>query len=75
MLLGTLWELGNSSGTYPTPWPPQKKEKRNWIVHECMLSLLVACMKFLFRKLLVTIFGLGYWHGQKFGDIVKKKCI
>jgi hypothetical protein len=36
--------------------PPQKK--KNWIIHECMLSLPIGCMKFLFPELLVTIFGL-----------------
>ncbi len=25
--LGTLWELGNSLGTYPCPCPSQNKEK------------------------------------------------
>jgi len=54
MHLGTLWELI----TVPAPLK-KKEEKRNWMVHECMLSLLIACMKFLFPKLLVTIFGLG----------------
>jgi hypothetical protein len=50
----------NSLGTYPCPCPPQKiKRERNWIIHECMVSLLIACVNCLFPKLLVTIFGLG----------------
>jgi hypothetical protein len=57
MHLGTLWELENSLGTYPCPCPSQKKRKRNCMIHECMLSFLIASMKFLFPKLLVTIFG------------------
>jgi hypothetical protein len=51
--MGTLWEL------IPVPAPLKNKRERNWIVHGCMLSLLIACMKFLFPKLLITIFGLG----------------
>jgi hypothetical protein len=40
--------------------PPNQnlKEKKSWHF-ECMLSLPIGCMKFLFPKLLVTIFGLG----------------
>jgi hypothetical protein len=63
--LGTLWELdGNTLGTrektqkVTLPRPPWK-EKKNWIIHECVLSLHIGCMKFLFPKLFVTIFGLG----------------
>jgi hypothetical protein len=37
--------------------PPKEREKQAY--HECMLSLPIGCMKFLFSKLLVTIFGLG----------------
>jgi len=59
MHLGTLWELGNSLGTYPCRCPLKKERKRNWFVHECMLTLLIAYMKFLVPKLLVTIFDLG----------------
>jgi hypothetical protein len=42
----------------PPPAPPPQKEKI-WTVHECKLSLPHGCMKFLFPKLFVTIFGLG----------------
>jgi hypothetical protein len=30
-----------------------------------MLSLLIGCMKLLFPKLFVIIFGLGEWQGYK----------
>jgi hypothetical protein len=40
------------------PTRPLQKGK-NWTIHECKLSLLIGCMKFLFPKLLVTIFHLG----------------
>jgi hypothetical protein len=33
-----------------------------------MLSLLIGCMKLLFPKLFVTIFGLGEWQGHKLWD-------
>jgi hypothetical protein len=63
-LIGTPWEHdGNTLRTREEnkkiPVPPLKK-KKNWTVHECMLSLLpIGCMKFLFPKPFVTIFGLG----------------
>jgi hypothetical protein len=41
-----------------TPRPQNLKEKKSRHF-ECMLSLPVGCMKFLFPKLFVTIFGLG----------------
>jgi len=41
----------------PLPLAPQKEKK--WTIHECMLTLSIGCMKFLFPKLFVTIFGLG----------------
>jgi hypothetical protein len=34
-----------------------------------MLSLPIGCMIVLFPKVFVTIFGLGQWLGQWFGDI------
>jgi hypothetical protein len=37
--------------------PPLKEE--NWTPHECMLSVLIGCMKILFSKLFVTLFRLG----------------
>jgi hypothetical protein len=61
---GTTWELEKPLRTpweqekkqknpFPAPPPPLPKEK-NWIPHECMLSLLIDLM-----KLFVTIFGIG----------------
>jgi len=48
------------------PWEPdgnmlgtKKKNEKKSRHFECMLSLRVGCMKFLFPKLFVTIFGLG----------------
>jgi len=46
--------------TAPTQ-PPKEKTRAH---HECMLSLPNGCMKFLFPKLVVTIFGLGQCLGQ-----------
>jgi hypothetical protein len=40
-----------------SPQPCQKEKTK--VHHECMLSLPTDCMKFLFSKLFVTIFGLG----------------
>jgi hypothetical protein len=47
--------LGNLMGTC---WEQRKKEK-NLRHFECMLRLPIGCMKFIFPKLFVTIFGLG----------------
>jgi hypothetical protein len=67
-ILGTHWELeGNMLGTkekilaLPPPPPPfsKLKRKRKSRHVECMMSLPIGCMKFLFPKLFVTIFGLG----------------
>jgi hypothetical protein len=60
----TYWEhIGNKEEkqkkkNLPPPHP-QREKKKNRAHHECMLSLPIGCMKFLFPKLLVTIFGLG----------------
>jgi hypothetical protein len=43
----------------PTPAPAQNLKEKKSSHFECMLSLPVGCMKFLFPKLFVTIFGLG----------------
>jgi hypothetical protein len=50
--------LGNLMGTC---WEQRKKEKKEMKSRhfECMLSLCIRCMKFLFPKLFITIFGLG----------------
>ncbi len=60
---GNFWkfELCNSLGTWGTkkslyPFP---KKKNYWTPHdECMLSLLIGYMKFLFQENFVTIFGM-----------------
>jgi len=62
--MGTHWELeGNTLGTMEKrkkTSPPNLKLKRKKSRHfECMLSLPIGCMKFLFPKLFITIFGLG----------------
>ncbi len=55
-LKGTCWEQRKNLKK-SSPRPPQNlKEKTRHC--ECMLSLPIGCMKFPFRKLLVTIFGL-----------------
>jgi hypothetical protein len=61
--MGTRWELeGNMSGTKellkilpqlaPAPKSFKTKKSRHF---ECMLSLPIGCMKFLFPKLFITI--------------------
>jgi hypothetical protein len=61
--LGTLRKQDENKGKEQkilvpqTPSPPQKEKDR--IVHECMLSLSIGCMKFLFPKLFVTISCIG----------------
>jgi hypothetical protein len=63
--MGTHWELeGNTleqrKKRKKTSLPPNLKLKRKKSRHlECMLSLPIGCMKFLFPKLFITIFGLG----------------
>jgi hypothetical protein len=57
-LMGTHWEQRRKPKT-PCGPPPRAQKEKHWIVHECMRSLLTGCMKFLFPKLLVTIFHLG----------------
>jgi hypothetical protein len=74
VLLGTPWELENaletcwehignkgkkSKITPPTPPPTSPLKGKIKAGHECMLSLPISCMKYLFPKLFVTIFGLG----------------
>jgi hypothetical protein len=58
-LMGTHWELERNKGKMkknsPSHPPPPKKSKH----FECMLSLPIGCMKFLFPKLFITIFGLS----------------
>jgi hypothetical protein len=64
-LMGTSWELKGNKGKKkkilpPPPCRPHPKFKRKKSRHfECMLSLPIGCIKFLFPKLFITIFGLG----------------
>jgi hypothetical protein len=53
--------------TLPT-LPHSQKEKTGQ--HECMLSLPIGCMEFLFPKTVGHHFCPGLIPGQKFGDIV-----
>ncbi len=56
---GTCWEQRKNEKNPPLP-PKTQNLKENKPRHlECMLSLPIGCMKFLFPKLFVTIFGLG----------------
>jgi len=59
----THWELVGNKGNMkknPPPPRPHPKLKINKSRHfECMLSLPIGCIEFLFSKLFVTIFGLG----------------
>jgi hypothetical protein len=59
VLLGTSWEHFGNKGKNKKMTALAPLKEKNWIVHECILSLPIACMKFLFPKLLVTSFGLG----------------
>jgi hypothetical protein len=61
-MMGTHWE---KSKEIPLPSPPQKFEKKNWTVHEGMLSLPIRCMKFLFVTIVVMVFCLArveFWE-------------
>jgi hypothetical protein len=60
-LMETQWEhdTNTTKDPFPPPLPPaQKKKKKHWTPHECMLSLLIGCIKLLFPKLFVTVFDL-----------------
>jgi hypothetical protein len=39
--------------------PPGPQKEKTRAHHACMLSLPIGCMKFLFPKLFIIIFGLG----------------
>jgi hypothetical protein len=52
---GKHWSHILTKNNSPTP----TSKGKNRAHHEFMLSLPIVCMKFLFPKLLVTIFGLG----------------
>jgi hypothetical protein len=58
-LKGTCWEQRKNEKNSP-PFPPPQNLKEKKLRHfECMLNIPIGCMKFLFPKLFVTIFGLG----------------
>jgi len=50
--------MGTRKKTLPHT-PKEKKEKKNKIAHECMPSVLIVCLKFLFSKIVCHHF----WHG------------
>jgi len=57
-LMGIHWEQRtNETNPPPTPKTQNLNEKKSRHF-ECMLSLPIGCMKFLFQKVMVTIFGL-----------------
>jgi hypothetical protein len=49
----------------PLPLPPQKE--KNWTIHECMMSLPIGYMKFLFPKLFPIII---FWPGLIAGSVI-----
>jgi hypothetical protein len=54
-----------------THWEQRKIEKKSFPPpKKWMLSLSIGCMKFLFPKLCVTIFGLGYDPHYKRGVLL-----
>jgi hypothetical protein len=58
--------LGENHKHTPSPSKPKKPWGGD---PECMLHLVIGCVKFLFPKLLVTIFGLSQWHWQNLAHI------
>jgi len=62
--MGTHWELDGNMLGVKEKWkkslsPTQKLKEKKSRHFECMLSLPIGCMKFLFQKLFITIFSLG----------------
>jgi hypothetical protein len=56
-MVGSFWEFKrNMLGIKENNLPPTQNLKEK---NQRMLSLPIGCMKFLFPKLFVTIFGLG----------------
>jgi hypothetical protein len=51
--------MRNKGGKQKFPLPLPFLKEKSWTIHECMMSLPIGCMKFLFPKLFITIFGLG----------------
>jgi hypothetical protein len=62
--MGIHWEQGKKTRT-PCPHPQLKKKEKNWINHEGMLSLRIACMKFLFQNCLFGHFWPGLMAGAE----------
>jgi hypothetical protein len=60
-MLGTKKKILSSPPPPPpnTHQPTQNLKEKKSRHFECMLSLLIGCMKFLFPKLFITIFCLG----------------
>jgi len=57
-MLGTK-EKRKKPFPHPPAAPTQNLKEKKSRHFECMLNLPIACIKFLFPKLFVTIFGLG----------------
>jgi hypothetical protein len=66
--------LGTKKKWEKIPPPLKNLKEKNSKHFECMLGLPIGCMKFLFPKLLVTIFGLGYYPHYKLGVLINKIC-
>jgi hypothetical protein len=59
-IVGTRWQPGkNEKISFPPPPPPNLKGKKQCTTSAC-LGLPTGCMKFLFPKEFITIFGLDY---------------
>jgi hypothetical protein len=52
------WEPGKNEKNLPFPIPKLKRKKKKGTLNAC-LGLPIGCMKFLFPKEFLTIFGLG----------------
>jgi len=59
-MLGTHWKKGSQNKKAPSTPPPKGKNRAH---HECMLSLPIGCMKFLFPRILY------YLLAQRLGSI------
>jgi hypothetical protein len=54
-----IWGQRKNEKKSSLPHPTQNLKEKKSRHFECMLSLPIGCMKFLFPKLFVTIFDLG----------------
>jgi hypothetical protein len=54
-MIGTPWEHDGNKKETPPPHCKRKKKP----------SILIVCLKLLFPKWVVTIFGMGYRQGHK----------